>query len=293
MGAGLPEWAGFFKSTAQLERFEKLIERDFKGRGMRVAIEDGRVIPVKPSGPERWGLSNLGQSCAAAQPAEWAGLIARHFDAILAVQRDEELSLAEAAERVMIRLWDERDLPPNVPWVGRDDIPGIRTVLCIDAEKSIRSVKREELDAWGVEAAELFMQALVNLRERIHPQVESLEPECPVRVISSEDGFYGGSLTVELERFSKHFGRYGAIVSIPTRAAVLLAPFNDTGVIQSIQEMIAMTAGLYRDGPGSVSPRVYWYYRKRWREIPYDMGDRLEVNPPPELVEVLNRVAPA
>jgi hypothetical protein len=63
------------------------------------------------------------------------------------------------------------------------------------------------------------------------------------------------------------------------------------GVVESINQVIAITAGAFRDGPGSVSPRVYWYRHRRWREIPYDLTERgLEVAPPDELVDLLNRV---
>src|SRR5690349_4391182 len=92
MASGLPEWAEFFKSAAQLERFEGAVIADFDRRGIRIAIEDGWVIPMRAraeredrggDNAERWGLSNVGQRCAAAEEREWAGIIAGHFDAIM------------------------------------------------------------------------------------------------------------------------------------------------------------------------------------------------------------------
>jgi hypothetical protein len=291
MGRGLPEWAGFFGSAADLERFEKAVEKDFKGRGMRVAIEDGRVIPVKPPSQQQWGLSNVGQRCASAKPAEWAAIIAGHFDTILSTPREEELSLSEAAPRLMVRLWDELDLDAKIRCVSREDIPGLRTVLCIDSETSIKSVSTDQMSEWGAGADELFLQALLNVRERVRPSVSSLGPELDALLISSEESFYTAALALEMERLDAHLGKHGAIVGLPTRDAILLAPFNNAGVVQSINNVIAITAGAYRDGPGSVSPRVYWYADGQWVEIPYEATDGgLRVSPPEDLLAVLNGV---
>jgi hypothetical protein len=290
MAGTLPDWARFFKGRLQLERFELLVGKYFRQRGIGVVIRDGWVTRTDAPGDTGWGLRNLGQACAASPADSWAGVIAKHFDSALSLGTEGPLTLHQAADRVMIRLWDERSFPPG-PWVDRVDIPGIRTALCLDLDSATRVVKRQELDAWGVEPAEMFMQAFANLRERVKPSVESLEPRSAVRVISSEDGYYGGALMVDVDRFAGEFGRYGAIASIPTRALGLLAPCNDAGAAQSLKDMVAMTVGCHRDGPGSVSANVYWYYRRRWRQVPYEFdGSECRFHAPEELVGLLDGV---
>jgi hypothetical protein len=45
MGRQLPQWDPPFGLPARLERFEKLVERDFQRRRVRLAIEDGWSRP--------------------------------------------------------------------------------------------------------------------------------------------------------------------------------------------------------------------------------------------------------
>jgi hypothetical protein len=54
MSESLPEWARFFRSQDRLDRFEAAVIDDFAARGLRIAVEDGRVIPVEEHRQMRW-----------------------------------------------------------------------------------------------------------------------------------------------------------------------------------------------------------------------------------------------
>ena len=56
-----------------------------------------------------------------------------------------------------------------------------------------------------------------------------------------------------------HIGERGAIVSMPIRHSVLVHPIDDSTVRPAIAGMIPITRQLFKQGPGSVSPHLYWW----------------------------------
>ena len=59
-----------------------------------------------------------------------------------------------------------------------------------------------------------------------------------------------------------------------------------------LADLIAIAYGACRDGPGSVTHRVYWVRDGDWLEIPYEIDDgSLNVHAPEELIETLNTAA--
>ena len=83
--------------------------------------------------------------------------------------------------------------------------------------------------------------------------------------------------------------------SVPHRHALLYAPLVDLGVVESINNLIAMGASLFQQGPGSISPALYW-----WRGptsvtiLPSQVdGNNVQFAPPDDFVQVLNSLPAA
>ena len=318
--AELPEWARFFGSQERLDRFEAAVLKDMEDRGIRVAIENGWVWPMEGSGREggdRWGLSNIGQRCAQEDEGEWAGLLERHFDSIFETQLEtQELDFADfdsLRTRLSVRLWEAEALGDSHV-CARDDIPGLRTCLCVDLERGIRGLTPGEAAQLGRPLEELFALAIENAIEASEVELQRVEfepdpgesdsasgagesggdgaGENPAAIALTGDSPYISSHILRMDRYAAHLGAHGAIVAVPLRDVVVILPFEDAGVIGVMPKLMLMAARMYADGPGSVTASVYWYQGqeggKSWTEIPYELSEQnLDIMPPPELIERL------
>jgi hypothetical protein len=83
-------------------------------------------------------------------------------------------------------------------------------------------------------------------------------------------------------------GTVDAIAAVPNRHTLLVHVIEDATVVESIKAMQRATVDLFRDGPGSISDRLYWWHAGTlagWRQV--GEGRRAEIQPPDGLVEVL------
>ncbi|MFD3518001.1 immunity 49 family protein [Streptomyces sp. NPDC058657] len=78
----------------------------------------------------------------------------------------------------------------------------------------------------------------------------------------------------------------GALVVVPTRHLLAYHPLADATVAEAINSLAAYALGAYEDGPGSLSPRVYWWHEGRLTCLTrFDEQSRtFSLQPPPELM---------
>lgn len=293
----LPEWAAFFRAPARLERFEAAVLRYFEQRNARVAVEDGWVRPME--GPQgAWGLTNVGQACAAEEDeTQWPGLIAHHFDMMFRVResadalREESGDFARVRDRITLRLW-EPYIIERVPVVSREDVPGLLTVLSIDSEEAVQTVKPDVAALWGIDEHALFDLALENTRRLLgEVTVQSIDGT-RLKALGSDNGYYLATLALDVDAFPGLFGRHGAFIAVPQRGVILAVPFDTLeDSVEGLSQLMHFTTGLERDGPGSLSRRVYWRHEGTWTEIPYEIADSaLNVSPPQALLDLLEEI---
>jgi hypothetical protein len=86
---------------------------------------------------------------------------------------------------------------------------------------------------------------------------------------------------------------FGALAAAPHRHAVLYHVIRDRSAIKAINAMIPAAFGMFQEGPGSISPNLYWWQSGRLTLLPSRVTAKsIEFAPPPEFVEnVLNRLA--
>jgi len=175
----------------------------------------------------------------------------------------------------------------------RVDLPGLLTTLSIDLPTSVRTVKLTEAQHWGVGLEQLFARAIDNLVEGVKPQIQTVETGSgpPLRVLESQS-FFTASLALVIDNFTDLIGKHGAFVSLPVRNMLVSLPFETIDALKSMQAMVAITHGLERDGPGSISNRIYWYHEGKWVHVPIMMDEKgIHVTPPEELVAKMNEIA--
>jgi hypothetical protein len=293
----VPEWADFF-TPAQWRRFLAEVDRYFRARRRPYRMEDGVVYVSGDEEEQQRGLGNLAQYCHATTPDQWAEVIARHFDGIEAgraeidaVEQDlYDFGLVRA--KLHVRLAGEDALPLEM-LVHRQDLPGTVSYLVLDLPTTIRTVSPEEAQMWARTTENLFDIALDNVEAAAMPDwsEQSLEGGLPLQALLG-DSFFVASLALRLENYPQCLGRGGALVAIPHRHCLLSHPINHVAAVQAVHQLALITQGMYKEGPGSISPSVYWYFAGQFHEIPVQISEsQVLVRPPPAFLDMLNDLA--
>jgi hypothetical protein len=312
----LPDWAMPLGTAERLTRFEYEVLGFFASQGMEVTLHDGVVTPAgataKQMREQQWGLSNLLQACAKGPEGRWPELVRTHFTTLLNAQRAaheteiESIDFNTVADRLVVRLWEQEALggatgagggAAIARMVTREDIPGLLTVLSMDMPQAVRTVPTAEADLWGRSREELFTRAIANIESLTDPKIEAHEIGDGGTVVSVlGESHFIASLALTIERFGELIGKHGVFIGLPTRHVMLAAPFGGIDALRSLQHLIMITQRWYGDGPGSLSPRVWWCRIEDgapvWREIRCEVEDQtLNVTPPEELAELLERLS--
>ncbi|WP_329098000.1 immunity 49 family protein [Streptomyces sp. NBC_01439] len=134
----------------------------------------------------------------------------------------------------------------------------------LDGPTSVRSLTDGDVERVGIE--ELGQAAYANLM-----RVPVTYEEIPVEGRATLHSVYGDSHFVaskalylgELARqvTGEPLPSAGALVVVPTRHLLAFHPVVDGSVVDALNDLAAYALGAYEDGPGPLSPRVYWWHQ--------------------------------
>lgn len=174
--------------------------------------------------------------------------------------------------------------------IAREDVPGTLSYLTIDLPTTIRNVHPDEARPWGKTHDELFEIALENVARLHKPEVSKAQlPHGAELVLLSGQSFFIASHALLLDIHAEALGGYGSLIAVPHRHCVLAFPIEDLKVVQTIQHMVLITRQMHQDGPGSITPNLFWYHLGKFILLPYEIKDKtLNFAPPEEFVEMLN-----
>ena len=293
-----PTWAESLGTRDRYERFELEVRHWFKAQGMSVVISDA-VVRAR-SGDSRVtevGLATIAEACASVPEEEWPALVGAHFEGLYRVHRqhqDLKTSIGgwnEVRKLLVARIWEPESLgETRSAMICREDLPGLVTTLALNLSDHIRSVTVEEAQEWGRSTDTLFETAIDNVEALTTVDVSPIDPAQPDGIYSIfAESVLVAARALRFERFEQLHGQLGTLVSLPVRHAILAVPLRTREtILQSLASLIPVTQQLEREGPGSVSGRVFWWKDKVWREVGYAIkGDRLEVAPPQELIDLI------
>jgi hypothetical protein len=296
-----PAWAAFF-SPVEWQQFHQAVRGYFEGRGQPFRIDDGVVTLLKEDGtPEEatFGLGNLAQLCHQVPRKQWRELIAMHFGQLETAQRESEAlqarmaDFAQVRDMLMVRLAEEGALPAEMQPVAREHLPGIVSYLVFDLPTTVQTLRREMIEPWGLSDDELFAVALDNVHAQVVPEItrQPLRDGPPCLVMSGES-FFIGTHALLLRHHPECLGRAGALVAVPNRHCVITYPIDGLDVLQ-VTHLIAIVAiNMYREGPGSISPRLYWYHDGAFTDLPYEIrNNTVEFTPPEEFLTAVSQFA--
>ena len=115
------------------------------------------------------------------------------------------------------------------------------------------------LEKWGKSKDEVYKMAYANCKSNypFNPKKHSIDG-VEVQVFSAEH-FFSPMLIKYPEIISEYTSDYGALVIFPTRHLCMVYKIVDLGIVNAVNKLISIAHGSFRDGPGSLSPLLYWY----------------------------------
>ena len=289
-----------FRDRRHRDRFLDLV-REFLGRGGKhVVIENG--LAMVEGEPPAHGLTNLAQVCHQAPPDAWPRLVAEHLakserSKMEATVDDLVTSdFAQIAPRLAVRIHPEElvagAVGPGI--VHRVDLPGTVTVLVLDMPGTTMAVPVPIAERWGVPFATLIDGAVQNLA-RISPArwvPLPLPPDGSTWIDALHSGFYTSSHVLRTDPFLPRPGANGHLVGLPNRGQLLSHPLDSLPTMFAIEAMLTMTTGMFREGPGSITPHLYWRTPTGQFLLQQgsDEGGKVRFAPSPEFVELMVRL---
>ncbi len=283
-----PEKYALFVTTVgeTLDAIHSSDQRDF--------IRDGVLRLRNSAGSvESFGLQNLAQLLALEPTGEWTRLVAEHFETMLTVDELPQ-SGAEIIQALRVRMWhpDYVQQAPDV--VHRVLAPGLVLALVIDLPKKVMSVKSGELKAWGLTEELAWSAGEENSRREPFELIPQPRPDGIELFFLVGDNLYVTSQALWLDQRVKIEPENGALVGIPTRHLLVVLPIHNVRMVQAVGAMHAANHNIFDEGPGSVSPEIYWWHRGTFTLFPIDTSVQpMRVTPPDAFVEMLNRLAAA
>lgn len=290
-----PGWAQPL-SEDETTDFLAAVSAEFERRGLAHEVGDGTVRVERGGEWSEYGLSNLAQLCHAVGRREWQGAIAEHFDNLFAAA-DDDARLDEVArdfEAVRslfkVRLFAGANLggmDPREP-VSWELAPGLTAAFVYDLPTTVRTAGDAHLEAWGLSRDELLAVALGNVRgDEVEERTLAEGVSAPIACVA--DHFFAASHALLLGERLPPEANGSAVFAVPHRHALLYAPFVDLGVVDSINRLIAIGGSMFDQGPGSISPGLYWWREGSVTLLPSQFdGRNVQFAPPDGFVDALN-----
>ncbi|MFD6231195.1 immunity 49 family protein [Streptomyces sp. NPDC060232] len=161
-----------------------------------------------------------------------------------------------------------------------------------DGPTSVRTLTDGDVERVGAEA--LGQAARSNLmREPVTYEEIALEGRATLHSVFGDSHFvaskalYLGELARQVT--GESLPSAGALVVVPTRHLLAFHPIADGSVVDALNDLAAYALGAYEDGPGPLSPRVYWWHRGGLTSLTVvDEGSRtLSLRPPQQLLGLM------
>ncbi|MBC8067595.1 MAG: hypothetical protein IAG13_04605 [Deltaproteobacteria bacterium] len=295
----VPSWASFFEDD-EYEAFMRVVEADLARRG-EVSIEDGVAeLEIDGGGQHRLGLQNLAQLCNQVDGEQWDSLVREHFDRVIvsththdleAIGRDYE----QVKPMIKVRLYARDSLGELTDsTIHRSLGEDLVAVLVYDLPDAVATVPIEAPKQWPITLDEAFALALTNVLEQDEVDTETLELDDGTRFhVMVGDSFFVTSRLLVLEQHLEPITPMGALVAVPNRHTMLYAPIVDLTIVDTLQAMAILAQRRHAEGPGSLSPTLYWWRDGHLTALPVEVDDDgVRFFPPSEFVEgCLERLA--
>lgn len=244
------------------------------------------------------GLLQLAQHCHLRPRTDWHELIAAHLCTMSAHLHDivEPFSVFDLRIRLIPDTPDDRETLRDLG--ARPFAEGIVQVLAVDVDDAVRCVPAKEITELGWDLDESWASALAQTEVLERPdEIHTIDiGGADIIHVFGDRPFTASMVRVvdQLIEETAGIGADGAIVSMPLRHSVLVHPVGSDDVRTAIAGLIPITRQLFKQGPGSVSPHLYWWRDGALQWIPTFFDGTIsgvEFYPSEELAAVVDDLA--
>ena len=203
---------------------------------------------------------------------------------------------AEIESLLSVRLWPDDYLSSlkSDKLIYRSDLEGTISAIVLDLPSSVETVCTDEARGWHRSDETLFAIATGNIAQNPLPAAEEHDLNGLKLFGFLGQSFFVASHALVLHEHPECLGPHGTLVAVPHRHALLCAPIHDMSVAAGLGQFVSIALGMFKEGPGSITPNVYRYQMGRYLNLPYELGDsELRLSPPDEFVSMLNTLSPA
>ncbi|MFC5187491.1 hypothetical protein [Actinomadura harenae] len=220
-------------------------------------------------GPTRLhvGMRDLRQIARLIPRDDWPALVSDHITT-LTTALEEPLDLWDfdlARHLLRTRLYQSAADIGGL--AARPFAEGLIEAVVVDTPTAVRTVTGHEAAGWPVSADALFMLGRANVRDDGPLRVDEHDlGQVRVAVLSGWTAYTATHLAW-LEEYLQ-IGAHGALVTVPNRSLVIVHPLRSSDPSPRVRYRAAATAAhelhsharnAYEEGPGSLSPHVYWW----------------------------------
>lgn len=222
----------------------------------------GDVMLLEGANRLHVSMRNLRQLARLVPRDDWPALVSDHVTTIVtAIEEPLDLSDFELAQYLLrTRIYPaEAD---NGVLAARPFAPGLIEAVVVDTPTTVRTVTVEEMDGWPVSGDALFMLGRANVRADGPLQVDDQDLGGVRVAVLHGWSFYAATHLAWLEEYLE-IGPYGALVVAPNRSLIVAHPIQPRagyrGTVAAAQELQAQAHQAYEEGPGSLSPHLFWW----------------------------------
>lgn len=240
-------------------------------------------------------LKTLAQKCQQAGEQNWPRVIEEHVAALLS--EPAELASDGLLECAFLRLLptDFSPHPEHFRYV-KPVAEGLVSAVALDLPDTVQILDDPDVERMGLGALRATARAnLVNMPVEHHEVMQRVGGPA-IHLVSGESMFVASKALVLAQLIGQVTGAEpppdGVLVAVPWRGHLAFHPIVDGTVIAALNEMTGYALGAYRDNPGALSPRLYWWKDGTLTSITTidDEARSIEPTPPPELVAIMRRL---
>lgn len=293
-----PERFSFMSQKEQIE-FQKDLSEYLKSSYPEFKINFSKGV-VYGSDKTEYGLDNLAQSYHIEPFKTRKDIIKNHFEGVINSGKErEELTkkikdFNSVKEYISVRIYsqDYIDQMKN-GLIYREDIPEVKSVLVFDLPSIAINIKPEEAKIWGISESELFELGINNSITKYKVEISKNRVDDDISVwLLASDSIFTANNALSLEKNNELIGKYGSLIILPNRHAVIVYPIEDINVIKAVNKIAFLAKMMYEEGPGSLTSNLYWYRKGKFINLPYKIENKkLDFFPPEEFLELLNGLA--
>ncbi|MFI6944038.1 immunity 49 family protein [Streptomyces sp. NPDC050418] len=240
----------------------------------------------------RYGLRSLAQRCLRTPEDQWPGLVEQHFASLRSAGTGGE-SREEILDAVHPRLLPHDSLDARtIQAMGYASLvaEGLVFAYALDQPTSVRILTDPDVARVGDKDA-LGEAAYGNLmRVPVEHEEIALEGHATLQSVYGDSPFVASRALYLAQLHRQLTGEQlpdaGALFVVPTRHLLAYHPIVDGSVASAVNDLAMYGLGAYEDGPGSLSPRVYWWHKGRITSLTVidEETKSFSIQPPAELL---------